>query len=125
MMWVPKPLLKYTYKGKVLMTENSLKNERILKAYLKKHRYKAYWVGNLEEAKNILDHKNTGQDLVKYIRREKGEEFRGLPIFLVSRVETAILQEYEYLKINRYFDTEDHSVKEVVEEMEPYFIERD
>ena len=68
---------------------------------------------------------HNGQDLVKYIRQEKAEELRGLPIFLVSIVETAVLQEYEYLKINRYFDTDDHRVKEVIAEMEPYFIERD
>lgn len=140
-MWVPKPLLKYTYKGKVLLNESNPKNQRILTAYLKRRRYKAYWAGTLEEAKKILEHKkvlgvildnefrhdheHTGQDLVKFVRREKAEELRGLPIFLVSLVETAVLQEYEYLKINRYFDTEEHRVKEVVAEMEPYFIERD
>jgi len=140
-MWVPKPLLKYTYKGKVLLNESNFKNQKILTAYLKKRRLKAYWAGTLEEAKNILahktilgvvldhdfrhDHMHNGQDLVKYIRQEKAEELRGLPIFLVSIVETAVLQEYEYLKINRYFDTDDHRVKEVIAEMEPYFIERD
>ena len=140
-MWVPKPLLKYTYKGKVLLNENNPKNEKILTAYLKRRRLKAYWVGSLDEAKNVLmhkkilgvilddsfrnEHEHTGQDLVKFIRREKAEELRGLPIFLVCVVETAVLQEYEYLKINRYFDTDDHRVKEVVHEMEPYFIERD
>lgn len=140
-MWVPKPLLKYVPKGKVLLTESNPKNEHALKAHLKQYRLKALWAGSLEEAKHILeskhilgvvldnefrhDHDHTGQDLVRYVRREKAEELRGLPIFLVSVVETAVLQEYEYLKINRYFDTEDHRVKEVVEEMEPYFIERD
>lgn len=141
MMWLPKLLQKFTYKGKILLNENNVKNQKILTTYLKRHRFKAIWVGTLEEAKSILerkkilgvildhsfrhDHQHTGQDLVKYIRKEKAEELRGLPIFLVSVVETAVLQEYEYLKINRYFDTEDHRVKEVILEMEPYFIERD
>ena len=50
-MWVPKPLLKYTYKGKVLLNESNFKNQKILTAYLKKRRLKAYWAGTLEEAK--------------------------------------------------------------------------
>lgn len=140
-MWVPKPFLKYIPKGKILMTESHPKNERVLRAHLRRYRLRAYWAGTFEEATRILEHKkvlgvvldhefrhdkeHNGQDLVRYIRREKAEELRGLPIFLVSLVDTATLQEYEYLKINRYFDTEDHRVKEVVTEMEPYFIERD
>lgn len=128
-------------KGKVLITAHNPKNREYLTRYLKKHRFKALHVETFEEAKKLLDkrkvlgcaidhtftadHEHTGLDLVRFIRRDRAEELRGLPIFVVADVDTATLQEYEYLKINRYFDTTQERVGYVVDEMDPYFIERD
>ncbi len=140
-MFIPDFLQRRLSKGKVLITESNPKNKEYLTKYLKKHRFKALHVKTLEEAKELLDNKtvlgvivdhsfesdpaHTGLDLVQFIRRERAEELRGLPIFVVSDVDTATLQEYEYLKINRYFDTTRERVGFVVDEMDPYFIERD
>lgn len=139
-MWFPDFIQKRIAKGKVLLIENHPKNERLLTAYLRKYRLKAVHANTFEEAKKILEKKkvlgviidhtfrndkeHTGQDLVRYVRREN-ESLRGMPIFLVSVVDTAELQEYEYLKINQYFDIEESTVAVAIREMEPYFIERD
>ena len=128
-------------KGRILITERHPKNERYLAAHLKRHGLAAIHADSLEAAKAllekrkllgvILDHEfrsdpeHTGLDLAHYVRREKPEELRALPLFLVADIETATLQEYEYLKINRYFDTTQDHVGYVVDEMSPYFIERD
>lgn len=138
---LPEFILKRIPKGRVLITESNPKNEKYLTAHLEKFRFKVYHAGSLEEAKKIIekkkilgvvldhnfrhDHDHTGLDLVQFVRKERAEELRGLPLFLVTDIETATLQEYEYLKINRYFDTEISRVGAVVREMEPYFIERD
>ena len=140
-MQLPEFISKHIPKGRVLLTESNPKNQKFIAAHLKKYRLKALHAGTLEEAKHILnkkkvlgvildhefqhDHDHTGQDLVRYVRRDQAEELRGMPLFFVGDVDTATLQEYEYLKINRYFDTTTHRVAEVIREMEPYFIERD
>jgi CheY-like chemotaxis protein len=127
-------------RGKVLINENNPANEALLRAHLRKYRLRAYHAPDLATAKNllikkhmlglVLDHNfradpaHTGLDLLRFIRKER-EELRGFPVFLVTSVNTDVLMEYEYLKINRYFDTENNRVSFVVRETEPYFIERD
>jgi CheY-like chemotaxis protein len=127
-------------RGKILITENNPKNEAIIRAYLSKYRLRAFHAPDFETAQTLLtkkhllgvllDHEfradpgHTGLDLLRYIRKER-EDLRGFPVFVVADIETATLQEYEYLKINRYFDTSKNRVGFVIRETEPYFIERD
>ncbi len=139
-MWKPAFVQKFFSRGSVLINAHNKKNEHYLKTLLKQHNYYVYFAPSFAAAKNILENKkilgvvldhtfrhdpeHTGENLVAYIRKEN-ENLRGLPVFLVASVETMVLQEYEYLKINQYFDTEKNRVKFVVEEMVPYFILRD
>lgn len=132
---------KFKSKGIVLLTENNPRNEQILRVLLKKHRYKSMHAATLEEAKEILEKKKKvlgaiidhefrkdkehyGYELLKYIRREN-VYLRAFPVFLVSSIETYDLLEYEYLKVNRYFDTDLTRANYAMDEMVPYFIQRD
>lgn len=132
---------KFRSKGIIVLTAKNPKNEQVLRILLKKYRYKTLHAPTYERAKEILENKkkvlglildhefradteHKGYDLLRYVRREN-VYLRAFPVFLVSSVETIDLLEYEYLKVNRYFDTELTRPTFAVDEMEPYFIQRD
>lgn len=132
---------KFKSKGIILLTENNPKNERILRDLLRKHRYKTLHAPTYERAVEILEKKKKvlgmildhdfrndkeykGHDLLRYARRDN-VYLRAFPVFLVSEVDTYDLLEYEYLKVNRYFDTTLTRANYAVDEMVPYFIQRD
>ena len=139
-MWIIDAIQQRIPRGRILITENNPKNEKFLRRHLRKFRLKALHASDFATVQRILEKKkvlgviidhefradpeHTGLDVLRYVRKES-EVLRKLPVFLVADIQTAELQEYEYLKVNRYFDTTKNRVAFVIKEAEPYFIERD
>lgn len=135
-MKLPAFILRRIPKGYVLMLESNDKNAAIMELHFRRHRLKPLRAATFEEAKEKLKHKkllgavldhtlandkeHSGADVLKYIRREMPYDQQKLAAFLVALVPTAVLQEYEYLKVTRYFDTEENRIAFVVDEIATY-----